>query len=129
MPAPASHYFDLEDSMRPPARSLHKQPSHALQVLGGVDAGSGCLRGDVDGNAVAVPERAQLLELLEPLQRCLRQGRKLPQETDAVAIDAHVPQGRRLLTACTPPSLTAGITRCGYGRTAEVQRSIARIQH
>ncbi len=67
-----------------------QQGTHPCQVFGGVDARARRSGGDVYGDAVAVPERAQLLQGLDRLDGCLRQGGKLAQKTDAVAVDANV---------------------------------------
>ena len=60
-------------------RSRVQRP-HALEVLGRVDAGRRRACGDLDDDPVAVPERAQLLERLEALDRRRRQRRKRAQE-------------------------------------------------
>ena len=52
--------------------SARQQGAHALQVFRRIDTGTGCIGRDVHGNAVAVPERTQLLQRFAGLDRGLR---------------------------------------------------------
>ena len=50
-----------------------EQSAHPFQILRRVNARTGRLRRNMNGNAGAMPEGAQLLERFRDLPRCLRQ--------------------------------------------------------
>src|SRR5471030_2816516 len=63
-------------------------PAHALQVFGGVHACFRSVRGHGNGDAVAMPERAQLFQRLEAFNRRRLQPVIKVQESDAVGVNA-----------------------------------------
>ena len=74
------------------SRRTRKNATHAFEVGGGVHAGAGGGIGHMHGNAVAVPQRTQLLQRFQCFDGRRRQLRKLPQKAGAVAVDADVAQ-------------------------------------
>ena len=115
----------------------HPEPSaetcaHPVEVLGRIDAGRRRAVGHLDDDAVAVPERAQLLERLELLDRRRRQRRKAR---------AGIRRGRRRArSGGRAASPRAGSVRgapagpeCVAGprnrRAAEVERDSRAVEH
>ena len=78
-----------------PHRRRRRRGAHARQVFGRVDADAGRAVADVHGDALAVPEHAQLLERLDLLERAVREPRKAAQEAGPVGVEADVAQRRR----------------------------------
>src|SRR4029077_11430955 len=72
-----------------PRSGRQQLPAYALQVLGSIDA-NGIVCGFDCLNAVAVLERAQLLERFGSLERGLRKRWALQDECPAVAVQAEV---------------------------------------
>ena len=82
--------------------------AHALQVLRRIDAGRRRAARDLDDDAVAVPQRAQLLERLEALDRRGRQRGKRRRNADAVGVEAVVAiQRQAAAAACAVPRANA----------------------
>ena len=89
--------------------------AHALQIFGRVHAGAWGTGRQVHRNAVAMPQRTQLLQGFEDFGRRLGQGGELAQKLRTVAVDADMAQRRKAWTA-TPPVLigmVAGIRNGG----------------
>src|SRR6185295_4720344 len=76
-------------------RSVGDETACVLEVLQGVDADARRQRTDVDRDALAVPEDAQLLEPLDLLERARGKRGKAAQEAGAVGVQADVAKRRR----------------------------------
>src|SRR6267378_2652326 len=105
-----------------------KQGPCAFQVLGGVDAGERRILSQCDGDRVAVPERPQLLERFELLERRALEARIVAQEIGAIGIDADVPVAGKPLRQglCGIPE---GVPGPGHRCPAEIARHSGMVQH
>src|SRR5260221_2455589 len=85
-----------------------KQRPCAFQILGRIDAGERRILSHCDGDRVAVPQRPQLLQRFELLERRALEPRIVTQEIGAIGIDADVPvTGKPLMQG--PCGIRAGV--------------------
>src|SRR3954471_17351739 len=85
---PSSRLFCL------PSSGEHS--THGLEVLRRVHAGRDVAFADCDRDAVAMPQHAQLLQGLGPLDLTRLQAGELGEEPGAVGVEPRVPVARRL---------------------------------
>ena len=106
-----------------------EQRAHPLEILGRVDAGRGRAVRDLHRDAMAVPERAQLLERLEALDR---RGRERGEARAGTTCDRRRGRsgGTAEVASGSASRVRANASRAhGIGRAAEVQRVAGGVEH
>src|SRR5215471_14221616 len=105
-----------------------KQRAHALEVLVRVDARRGRPAGDLDDDAMAVPQRTQLLERLERFDRRRRKRRIRAKKRHSVRIQAVMTiEGQRRRNDIARRGEC--VARPGNRRAAEVERALTMIKN
>src|SRR5690349_8804902 len=99
---------------------LPEQCADAGEILFGVDTRCRCSVSDLDGDPIAVPKRAQLLECLERLDRCGRELRKRLQEAHAIRVKT-VMTVERHVHGDVAPTIRERVARPRNCRAAEVE--------
>ena len=88
--------MEPDTSRRFDAHMLPEQRADAGEIVFGVDARRRRAGRDLDDDAMAMPQRPQLLERLERLDRRGRERRKRPQEAHAIRVQTIVPVQRKV---------------------------------
>ena len=111
-----------------PASTLPQVRTHAFQVFRSIDPWHRCCIGNRDGDDVAMPERAQLLQRLEALERGRRELGLDVEKGATIRVQTDMPicrQARWKLLGRVAP----GIARIRDARPAEVQGVSAAVEH